>query len=191
MRRGSTDIPLDALDRVRIASPCPARWEDMAGDDRKRFCSQCRLHVYNIAAMTRAEAVALIEGAGKQLPCVQIYRRADGTILTRDCPVGLAAARARLRRTAARVAAALACVIGGAAAAGQLARQTEYSTLRLRAMQPFAALARWLSPAPAPVLTPMPIRGQVALGRVCPTPLAAPSPPTPPPPPGSSSGDSR
>src|SRR5262249_10788550 len=39
------------LDNVRIASPCHARWEDMVGNDRARFCGQCRKNVYNFSAM--------------------------------------------------------------------------------------------------------------------------------------------
>lgn len=53
--------PLSLLNEVRIVAPCPARWEDMRGDDRVRFCGQCGLNVYNVSALTAAEAIALIE----------------------------------------------------------------------------------------------------------------------------------
>ena len=46
------------LDGVQVASPCQAAWSDMAGDEQVRFCSHCALHVYNLSAMTRAEAEA-------------------------------------------------------------------------------------------------------------------------------------
>jgi hypothetical protein len=42
--------------------------------------------------------------------CATFYRRADGTILTQDCPVGLAAVRERARWMFGRVAAAVAGV---------------------------------------------------------------------------------
>ena len=45
-------VKLEILDRLRIASPCPMRWDDMQGDDRKRFFGECRLHVYNLSAMS-------------------------------------------------------------------------------------------------------------------------------------------
>ncbi len=86
--------PLTILDDIRIASPCPAEWEEMAGDDRARFCSNCSKHVYNISAMTAEEATTLILGREGRL-CVRIYRRNDGTVLTADCPVG---PRSRPRR---------------------------------------------------------------------------------------------
>ena len=75
------------LDHVRVASPCNARWEDMTGDDRARFCKQCSKHVFNLSAMTKVEAETLIrEKEGKF--CGRFSRRRDGTLLTADCPVG-------------------------------------------------------------------------------------------------------
>lgn len=87
------------LDHVTVAAPCPADWDAMIGDDRSRFCGQCRLNVYNLSGMTKREAEALIAGAEGRL-CIRYYRRADGTILTKNCPVGLAALKRRLSRVA-------------------------------------------------------------------------------------------
>ena len=87
----------DPLSRVKIASPCAADWESMVGDARRRFCSQCELNVYNLSQMTKCEAEELLNQAEGRL-CVRFYRRADGTILTQDCPVGLRALRRRLKR---------------------------------------------------------------------------------------------
>src|SRR5205814_4285456 len=82
------------VQQVQIASPCTASWDGMTGDDRSRFCGQCKLNVYNLSAMTEAEGEALIiEKEGKL--CARIYRRYDGTVLTKDCPVGLRAVRRR------------------------------------------------------------------------------------------------
>lgn len=87
------------LDHVTVAAPCPADWDAMIGDDRSRFCGQCRLNVYNLSGMTKREAEALIAGAEGRL-CIRYYRRADGTILTENCPVGLSALKRRLSRVA-------------------------------------------------------------------------------------------
>src|SRR5262245_42133081 len=76
------------LDRIVIASPCMAAWAEMKGDERVRFCDLCKLNVYNLSAMTRPEAERLIAEKEGCL-CATFYRRQDGTILTRDCPVGL------------------------------------------------------------------------------------------------------
>ncbi|HKE00933.1 MAG TPA: hypothetical protein VKE69_07985 [Planctomycetota bacterium] len=98
------------LDAIRIAKPCPARWEDLEGDERTRHCASCDLDVFNVAGLSESEAVALLRGPRTHL-CLRIYRRADGTVLTRDCPVGLRAARRRAALIAtALIAGALAMV---------------------------------------------------------------------------------
>jgi len=106
--------PLTILNDVRIASPCPASWAGMKGNDRERFCGSCQKHVYNIAAMPAVEAVALIQRNEGSL-CLRLYRRRDGTVLTADCPVGKStAARSRLRKVAAGAVMALTVMVAGA-----------------------------------------------------------------------------
>jgi len=87
----------NSLDRVKIAAPCSADWDQMFSfeGERVRFCSQCNLNVYNLSSMTRDEATALIARAEGRL-CVRFYRRADGTVLTQNCPVGLRALKRRV-----------------------------------------------------------------------------------------------
>ncbi len=92
----------DRIDHLRIASPCPANWDEMSGDDRVRFCDLCNLHVYNIARLTRKEAGSLIANTEGRI-CARVFRRSDGTIITKDCPVGLRAIRRRLAKIAGAV----------------------------------------------------------------------------------------
>src|SRR3954463_1871707 len=87
------------LDNVKIAAPCSAGWDNMIGTERVRFCGQCSLNVYNLSAMTKGDAERLIMESEGRL-CVRYYRRADGTILTKNCPVGLRALKRRLSRVA-------------------------------------------------------------------------------------------
>ncbi len=82
------------LNNIRVASPCKADWDTMYGDERKRFCGDCKLNVYNLSGMTRDEAEALIMNAEGRV-CVRFFRRADGTVITQDCPVGWAKVRQR------------------------------------------------------------------------------------------------
>ena len=90
--------PLSVLNDLRIASPCPASWRSMRGDDRVRFCDACSKSVYNLSDLTATEATALIRESEGGI-CLRLYRRADGTVLTADCPVGLRhALRRRLLR---------------------------------------------------------------------------------------------
>jgi carboxypeptidase family protein len=100
------------LDRIAVASPCPMAWNDMADNERVRFCNQCSLYVYDISAMTKSEAESLIANAEGRI-CARYYRRADGAIMTQDCPVGLRAVRRRVSRAAAAAFSALVSLFGG------------------------------------------------------------------------------
>ncbi len=102
--------PADAdsalLNKIQIAAPCHVDWESMTGDERKRFCGDCKLNVFNISEMSTRDAAALIrETEGRA--CMRLYRRADGTVITDNCPVGLRKVRDRMRKTAAAVVAYL------------------------------------------------------------------------------------
>lgn len=102
------------LSKVRVASPCPADWDSMIGDERVRFCGQCELNVYNLSAMTKAQAENLIVRTEGRL-CVRFFRRTDGSILTKDCPVGLRAWRQRMSRLRRAVASMLLGFFAGSA----------------------------------------------------------------------------
>lgn len=103
---------IQSLDYLRIARPCPARWEDMAGDDRVRFCQACRKNVYNLSALSQEAAAKLIEEREGEL-CALLYRRKDGTVLTSDCPVGARAFASRVFRRIAATLTSLLLMAGG------------------------------------------------------------------------------
>ena len=80
------------LDDLEVQTPCDVPWDTMSGDNRVRFCGQCRQNVYNIEALARAEVVRLIAAREGRL-CVRFHRRPDGTVVTADCWARLRAAR--------------------------------------------------------------------------------------------------
>src|SRR5439155_4133847 len=98
-------VPM-SLDVIRVEKPCPASWEKMRGDERVRFCEECSLHVYNLSALTREAAEALVASREGRL-CVRYFQRADGTVITEDCGGGLRQAMKRGRILAATTAAFL------------------------------------------------------------------------------------
>jgi hypothetical protein len=98
--------PIDVLGQLRVASPCGVSWDSMDGGGRVRFCRLCSLNVYDFSGMTRAEVEALVTKTEGRL-CGRMTRRADGTVLTKDCPVGLRALRLRATRAAGAAFAAL------------------------------------------------------------------------------------
>jgi hypothetical protein len=170
----SRSIALPLLDRVGVASPCHARWEEMTGDERVRHCSACDQRVHNISGMTRDEAEALLRASAGEGMCIRLYRRSDGTILTADCPVGLMRARVAARRALVRVAALTGLVgLAGVAAAGT-ARGTWGDRVRLRAFKPFSVVCEWIAPSAAPA--PLVQTGTFFMGKRS-MPVNPPSPP--------------
>lgn len=100
------------LNNIRIASPCSANWDEMVGSERRRYCSECKLNVYNLSGMTRRDAENLILSSEGRL-CVRFYRRTDGTVLTKDCPVGWQAIKRRVSQVAAAFASLIFAVLSG------------------------------------------------------------------------------
>jgi hypothetical protein len=141
---GPRALPL--LENVAIAAPCTADWDQMVGDDNVRFCRSCEKNVYNLSALPRDEGEALLAARESKM-CVRLYKRADGTVLTSDCPVGVK--RRRRRR-------AVAGVLGGGilAAGAALTATTSVHTMG----------------------SPLPVTGQAtatAMGTVAPPPDSA------------------
>lgn len=101
MKKKSQDLDWIDASRIGVATPCHVDWETMTGDERKRFCGNCQKSVYNLSDMPEKDATAFLTaevGAGR-VPCIQFYKRADGTILFDNCPVALRAVRDAARRT--------------------------------------------------------------------------------------------
>jgi hypothetical protein len=114
---------LPVLPNIRVATPCTADWNQMTGDDRVRHCATCDKDVFNLSAMTRDDAEALILQKAGDL-CARYYQRTDGTILLADCTVGVAQKRKR------RVIAAGAAMLlagGGATAWWMKHKQPQYT----------------------------------------------------------------
>lgn len=148
-----------SLDVIDVASPCHAAWEGMEGDDLVRRCGQCQKNVYNLSGMSRSAAEAFVAKRGGENAggtCVRFFRRADGTVLTRDCPVGLRAARQRLVRAVAALAGVFIALASGTLFGGRLSRLAPASF-----RSPSQAFGHWIQPE-QPV--------ELLLGKmVCPT----------------------
>ncbi len=90
------------VQQISIASPCHVDWDSMTGDEKKRFCGDCKLNVYSVSTMSTAEAADFIRQSEGRV-CMRLYRRKDGTIITDNCPVGLRKLRDRVRLKVAAV----------------------------------------------------------------------------------------
>lgn len=101
-RRRGRVVHRGPLDDLEIAEPCDESWESMtpvtepaptsiySGETRRplppdavRRCAKCALNVYDLESMSRSEAEDLVRRTEGRL-CVQLFRRADGKVVTRD-----------------------------------------------------------------------------------------------------------
>jgi hypothetical protein len=111
---------------LRIASPCSADWDRMQGDDRVRYCPECKLNVYNFDAMDSGEIESLARNREGRL-CARFYARPDGTLLTQNCPVGFRARVRRISRAAGAIFSTATAVMSATFAAAQTAVATSQS----------------------------------------------------------------
>ena len=63
-----------------LANPCPKRWEELAGDDRRRDCAACGKTVLAVAEMGLEEARA----ASKAGACLSFVELPGGLVRTQE-----------------------------------------------------------------------------------------------------------
>ena len=107
-----------SLQQVRVAEPCPVAWGDMQGDEQRRFCSHCNLHVHNLSAIPKDEAQRLIcESAGRL--CVAYVPDEQGGVATAVAGVAqLEYAKPKRPRYGWRLVTIVAAICGTASALG-------------------------------------------------------------------------
>ena len=107
-----------SLQQVRVAEPCPVPWEAMQGDEQRRYCAHCNLHVHNLSAMPQDAAQRLIcETAGRL--CVAYYPDAQGGVAPMEsAPAPLEYAKQKRPRYGWRLVALIAAIGGTASAFG-------------------------------------------------------------------------
>jgi hypothetical protein len=74
---------LVVLDHLTVKEPCRAEWREMQGNDEVRFCDHCAKNVHNLSAMTRADALRLVEESRGGL-CIRLEKTSTGSVFTRD-----------------------------------------------------------------------------------------------------------
>ena len=57
----------------KLSNPCSQDWSAMRGDEKRRFCDQCQLHVHNLSAMTKDERMELLS-EGTEERCISYLR---------------------------------------------------------------------------------------------------------------------
>lgn len=167
----------DPLSHVRVAAPCRADWERMRGNERVRFCGECSMNVYNLSNMSKKDAEALILSAEGRL-CVRFYSRSDGTILTKNCPVGLQALKRRVSGISRAIVSSVLSFFAGMAVLAGL--ETAQSSLHVTTEADLNLIAPVpLEEVPAPDFDPVeamgvlgfesnarPVQGEATAGRL-------------------------
>jgi len=75
----------ERLEGISIERPCPKRWAELAGDEKRRFCSECRLHVTNLSAFTQPEAREFLAAQTGRV-CVTYVPSEQGGAMLRAAP---------------------------------------------------------------------------------------------------------
>jgi hypothetical protein len=89
----SSLVPLRLARPPAKAAACLAEWDgDMTGTGRARQCIDCGRHVFDVAGLTPEDAASLCRGTEGAVPD-RVFLRADGKVLTSDCPAGVRYAR--------------------------------------------------------------------------------------------------
>ena len=146
------------LNNIKIASPCSANWDEMFGNERKRFCGDCKLNVYNLSGMTKYDAENLLANSEGRV-CVRYFQRGDGTVLTADCPVGWAKVKQRLSVCTTAIFSLVIALIGGIFSVSLVRKNAD-------------VVRRFNIPFATP--TPRPLMGAIAMPTPSPTPKATP-----------------
>ncbi len=113
LKEADRRVALRVVHSGRIARPCPASWAAMSGDERARLCGLCEKKVYDLSGLTATEGARLLAEHGEGT-CVRLYRRRDGTVITRDCELGASRSRWKVKVAAGVIAAGAVAVAAGA-----------------------------------------------------------------------------
>jgi hypothetical protein len=66
-----------------IEKPCPVSWDKMEGDEKRRYCEVCRLHVHNLSEMSLKEQRDLLS-QNQERVCVSYVAKPDAERVSAD-----------------------------------------------------------------------------------------------------------
>lgn len=70
------------MNSLKVGVPCPKQWEELAGNESRRYCDQCEKHVHNLSVASKRETLRLtreLEAGGRV--CVAYFTTPSGGIL--------------------------------------------------------------------------------------------------------------
>lgn len=90
--------PPKLLDHCAVAAPCSGACATSDGNPRVSLCQRCGLFLYDVENLSPGAAHTLTVRTEGQTSG-RLFKRRDGKVMTRNCPVGLEELRARLRKS--------------------------------------------------------------------------------------------
>lgn len=67
----------ELLKKIEVKNHCSQNWDEMRGNAQIRFCGHCNLHVNNLSAMTRKQALKLVRESDGRI-CVRYVQNPVG-----------------------------------------------------------------------------------------------------------------
>ncbi len=72
---------------LSIETPCQQDWSGMKpADMKKRFCDECKMHVHDLAAMTKREAKDVLASGAADGLCIRYLYDQHGDVVFADDP---------------------------------------------------------------------------------------------------------
>jgi hypothetical protein len=133
--------------KFRTGTPCPADWDLMRGDERVRYCPECKRDVYDFSKMSDEDIEHLVARGGQRL-CARVRQRPSGVVVTTDSSVSFGGLMRRMSRLATIALAAAISV--GPATAGQPGTKLNQRLFQIQQTQGELALTV-VDPTGAPI----------------------------------------
>ena len=74
-------------EELTIETPCAKDWTGMKpADAKKRFCDECKMHVHDLASLSKREAKTLLSGDATEGLCIRYLYDQHGEVVFRDDP---------------------------------------------------------------------------------------------------------
>ena len=71
-----------SLPIISIKTPCPAAWDKMPGDEKKRHCAQCEKSVFSLKELTPFQ-IAILYFKKRGRLCIRLEQNQEGKIIAK------------------------------------------------------------------------------------------------------------
>lgn len=141
--------PSETLNRLVIRSECRTPWEQMTGDDVRRFCEECEREVFDFARLSPTQIRAHLQASRGRL-CARLTRQDGRLVMAREPELPPPAPPLLPRYGPALTAGLVAACLGGAGAGMARAAEPAASAVSAPVTSAVDSPAGQAAPEPAP-----------------------------------------